>query len=90
MPKKTPTKKKPTLRRKAATKRAPSYQDKIKAAFANGATTISKPALAKIAGCDVDAISIAVSILRNPKRTKDPLNVVWNCDEQVFRVEGAR
>lgn len=72
---KPPVKDKKTT--KTAAKKGPSYQDKIKAAMVANKHVISRDDLMAATGADSKNLSVAVSILRNAARTKEPMNVMY-------------
>lgn len=69
-------------------RRGSSYQDKIKAAF-EGRESVTEDELLKAVGCDRKNLGVAVSILKNPTRTPEPLALKFDRQAKVFkRIEG--
>lgn len=54
-----------------------SYQDKIRAAF-DDRQEIPRIELMEILGCDQRNVHVAVSIIRNPKRVKETMDIRFN------------
>ena len=55
----------------------PSYQDKIRAAMTAGKGIVSREVLMEATGADSKNLSVAVSILKNPARQKEPMLVQY-------------
>jgi hypothetical protein len=69
--------KKPAAPKKESKPKGPSYQDKIKAAMVANKHVISRDDLMEATGADSKNLSVAVSILKNAKRTKEPMTVMY-------------
>jgi hypothetical protein len=55
----------------------PSYQTVIKQMMNDNKGVVTRDALLKATGADSKNLSVAVSILKNPDRIKEPMNVVY-------------
>jgi hypothetical protein len=62
---------------KAKAPKKPSYQTVIKEQMVKNKGVVTRDALLKATGADSKNLSVAISILRNPDRIKEPMNVVY-------------
>lgn len=76
-----------TAKEKKKAERKPSYQDKIKVVL-NEFGWATRETLMEATGADAKNLSVAVSILKNPKRTKEPMAVDYVRGNQVYFAVG--
>ena len=82
MAKKTDAKKADT--KKDAKPKKPSYQTIIMDTLAKGKGVATREALMKATGADSRNLSVAVSILKNGKRTKEPADIRYLRGNKTF------
>lgn len=77
------------LGKKAATPRKESKLAKLRVALIVG-KTITKEKLSEIAGYDIANTHTAMSILKNPARTKDPIFYTYDKAKKAYTIFGSK